>query len=183
MIAGGTSTLIEANTGANSSKYVRSSRKILRRIVKQTLRRPDGMATLLSGSFAYNYMHGCDPGDNDSDPDLDNLIFLCVTDALPFSSTPSQTRQAAYAFLTKIRRDFIDSFSDDIATLCGKNISDSVSVDSKMSSNLRNSFDDATKGHLRRFAAQIKVLFIIFIYLIDITGTTFLLRNCEWIQG
>ena len=88
---------------------------------------------------------------------LDNLIFLCVTEALPFSSTPSQTREAAYNFLTKIRRDFIDIFSGDIATLCGKHLSDTLSIDSKMSSNLRNSFDEKTKSDLRRFAAQVKV--------------------------
>ena len=51
-IAGGTCSLIEANVGANSSKYVRSSRKIIHRIVKQILRRPDGMATFIHCTIA-----------------------------------------------------------------------------------------------------------------------------------
>merc|ERR1719400_2873965 len=48
------------------------------------------MATLLSGSFAYNYTHGSDPDDNN--PTLENLVFLCVTEALPYAATPSETR-------------------------------------------------------------------------------------------
>ena len=168
MIAGGASTLIEANTGSNAAKYVRSSRRILRRIVKKKFRRPSGMATLLSGNFTYNYIHGrdlCDFNDSndDSNGDLDHIIFLCVTDALPYSLTPAESRQESFLFLTKIRSEFIETFSNDISILCGKDILDTISIDSRSSRNstsslnLKTRFDESVKNALRLFAARIKV--------------------------
>ena len=81
LIAGGDTPLIEANLQSSTNKYVKACRKILKKIARNELRRPDGMATLLSGSFAYNYIHGCDPDDNNAT--LESLVFLCVTEALP----------------------------------------------------------------------------------------------------
>eukprot|EP01084_Bolivina_argentea_P217855 369811_1 len=154
LIAGGGTPLIEANLGSGSNKYVRACRKILKKIARNELRRPDGMATLLSGSFAYNYIHGCDPDENNST--LDSLVFLCVTEALPYAATPSETREAAFRFLSSIRRNFLEHFRGDLNVLLkatsANNLSDTASIDSSQIF----SIDQKMKSDLRMFSASMK---------------------------
>eukprot|EP01083_Nonionella_stella_P148509 470205_1 len=154
LIAGVDTPLIEANLGASSNKYVRACRKILKKISRNELRRPDGMATLLSGSFAYNYIHGCDPDENNST--LDSLVFLCVTEALPYAATPSETREAAFRFLSSIRRNFLEHFRGDLNVLLkatsANNLSDTASIDSSQIF----SIDQKMKSDLRMFSASMK---------------------------
>ena len=157
LIAGVDTPLIEANLGA-SSKYVRASSKILEKISRNELRRPDGMATLLTGSFAYNYIHGADPDDNN--PTLENLVFLCVTEALPYAATPAETREAAFRFLSLIRRNFLEQFRGDLNVLFkatsgsgSGNTSDTGSIGSTEIV----SIDPKMKSDLRMFSASMKV--------------------------
>jgi len=157
LIAGVDTPLIEANLGASSNKYVRACRKILKKISRNELRRPDGMATLLSGSFAYNYIHGADPDDNN--PTLENLVFLCVTEALPYAATPSETREAAFRFLSLIRRNFLEQFRGDLNVLFkatsgggSGNTSDTGSIGSAEIV----SIDPKMKSDLRMFSASMK---------------------------
>ena len=162
LIAGGDTALIEANLGSSSNKYVRACRKILKKISRNELRRPDGMATLLSGSFAYNYIHGCDVDDNNNSI-LENLVFLCVTEALPYAATPSETREAAFKFLSSIRRDFLEQFRGDLNILYPNNNNDETgSIDSTQ----LFSIDPKMKSDLRVFSASMKVKLYIFIYLL-----------------
>lgn len=153
LIAGGETPLIEANLGASSNKYVRACRKILKKISRNELRRPDGMATLLSGSFAYNYIHGCDPDDNNSI--LESLVFLCVTEALPYAATPSETREAAFKYLSLIRRNFLEQFRGDLNMFVAdnNNNNDTESIDSSQIL----SIDPKMKSDLRVFSASMKV--------------------------
>ena len=161
LIAGGDTPLIEANLGSSSNKYVRACRKILKKISRNELRRPDGMATLLSGSFAYNYIHGCDVDDNNNTL-LENLVFLCVTEALPYAATPSETREAAFKFLSAIRRNFLEQFRGDLNILNpNNNINDETgSIDSTQIF----SIDPKMKSDLRVFSASMKVKLNLFMY-------------------
>merc|ERR1719189_1916471 len=115
------------------------------------------MATLLSGSFAYNYIHGADPDDNN--PTLENLVFFCVTEALPYAATPSETREAAFRFLSLIRRNFLEQFRGDLNVLFkatsgsgSGNTSDTGSIGSTEIV----SIDPKMKSDLRMFSASMK---------------------------
>jgi len=93
-------------------KYVRASKKILRKIEGFEIRRPDGMGTLISGTYSYNYMLGHEQCGGSSYPLLESLIFLCVLPLQP--STPSiscNERELAFHFLSTLRRDFLSSFA------------------------------------------------------------------------
>ena len=154
LVATADTLLIEANVGSSSAKYVRACRKILKKISRGELRRPDGMATLLSGSYAYNYIHGCEPEDNIAT--LEHLVFLCVTEALPYAATPSETREAAFTFLTSIRRSFLEQFRGDLDVLCKQNHpsnSDTASIDSTSLIHI----DSQMREDLRRFSSYMKV--------------------------
>eukprot|EP01084_Bolivina_argentea_P075588 137011_1 len=98
-----------------TNKSVRACRKILKLIAQNQFRRPDGMATLLSGNFAYHYIHGCELDDNDST--AQNLVFVCVTEALPTAVTPSNMREAAFEFLSFLRMQFLQQFRSDLNVL------------------------------------------------------------------
>lgn len=91
-------------------KYIRASRKILKKIEQDEIRRPDGMGTLISGTYSYNYIHGYEYSEYSV---LESLIFICV---LPlYQSNPNVTsteREIAFNFLSSIRRDFLTSFAD-----------------------------------------------------------------------
>ena len=91
-------------------KYIRASRKILKKIENGEIRRPDGMGTLISGTYSYNYIHGYEYSEYSV---LESLIFICV---LPlYQSNPNVTsteREIAFNFLSSIRRDFLTSFAD-----------------------------------------------------------------------
>ena len=93
-------------------KYARASKKILRKIEGFEIRRPDGMGTLISGTYSYNYIHGQEHCSTASYPLLESLVFLCV---LPlYQSTPNVTsneRELAFHFLSSLRRDFVTSFA------------------------------------------------------------------------
>ena len=113
LIASKETRVVTVNIGSTTDKYVRACKKILKKINGEELHRPDGMATLLSGKYAYNYIHGCDK-------DKKTLIFLCVTESLPSSSsniTPSQLRKYSYQFLQNIRNNFLQQFRGDIEIL------------------------------------------------------------------
>ena len=56
-------------------KYIRASRKILKKIEQDEIRRPDGMGTLISGTYSYNYIHGYEYSEYSV---LESLIFICV---------------------------------------------------------------------------------------------------------
>merc|ERR1719189_1876464 len=116
------------------------------------------MATLLSGSFAYNYIHGADPDDNN--PTLENLVFLCVTEALPYAATPSETREAAFRFLSLIRRNFLEQFRGDLnvlfkATSHGAGSGNGSDTGSIGSAEIV-SIDPKMKSDLRMFSASMK---------------------------
>ena len=93
-----------------AKKYYRGSRKILKKINDGSLRRPDGMATLISGSYAYNYIHGYEYN-NKKYHLLEHLIFLCVTPGISMNNMPNKTRELSFNYLTQIRRIFLTNFS------------------------------------------------------------------------
>ena len=94
-------------------KYIRASKKILGKISSLEIRRPDGMGTLISGTYSYNYIHGFSYCNNTNYPLLESLIFLCV---LPlYQQNPNVTsneREIAFNFLSSVRRDFLTSFAE-----------------------------------------------------------------------
>jgi len=141
LVAAKTNVILEVTTQSCPGKYVRVSRKILRKIANNKLRRPDGMATLLSGSYAYSYVHGCDLDAHV--PALDALVFLCVT---PHNLTPTETRQTAFRFLGKTRKAFYDQFHRDLELLLSQGHKSGEA--SRLSSEL--------KSDLRRFCGYIK---------------------------
>ena len=84
----------------------------VKKIEEFEVRRPDGMGTLISGTYSYNYIHGFEYHAFEKYPLLESLIFLCV---LPlFQSNPNVTsseREVAFNFLSSVRRDFLTSFA------------------------------------------------------------------------
>merc|ERR1719245_1289829 len=116
------------------------------------------MATLLSGSFAYTYIHGCDPDDNNAT--LESLVFLCVTEALPYAATPSETREAAFRFLSQIRRNFLEQFRGDLNVLFKATSHGAVSGNGSDTGSIGSSdivsIDPKMKSDLRMFSASMK---------------------------
>lgn len=152
VVASHETPLVEAHLRSpnekSTKKYVKACRKILKKIARNELRRPDGMATLLSGSYAYNYIHG-----SDVDKSIESLIFLCVTEALPYAATPTQTREAAFHVLCKNRREFLEQFSGDLQTLCDA----TRDPENTSSDGTLMMIDSKMRSYLSRFSAAMRV--------------------------
>ncbi|ETO08404.1 hypothetical protein RFI_28984 [Reticulomyxa filosa] len=155
--------LIEANVGSSSAKYVRCCRKILKKISSGELRRPDekkektfqmDKKQVLFVFYAYNYVHGCEP--DDQQPNKENLIFLCVTEALPYAATPTETREAAHFFLTKIRKSFLETFRASLDLFCNTSAATASSETQSADSSSLINIDQSLKNQLRMFSSFMK---------------------------
>jgi len=158
LISSGTGKCILIETNNNNvtpdqSKYVKSARKVLNKIQKGEVKRPNGLATLLHSSYAYNYIHGCEPEDNN--PMLETFIFLCVTESSSYEATPLQARQTAYHYLLSIRNMFLEQFKNDLSLMIqnSKNNNNNINSDS---TNFQNVFDDQLRTDFKRFCALMK---------------------------
>eukprot|EP01084_Bolivina_argentea_P274470 467850_1 len=124
-------------------KYIRASKKILKKIEQYEIRRPDGMGTLISGTYSYNYIHGYEYCNNTNYPLLESLIFLCV---LPlYQSNPNVTsseREIAFNFLSSVRRDFLTSFAENLQYIYNHQFINNISV--RINNNNNNNNNNTT---------------------------------------
>mmetsp|Transcript_72935 Transcript_72935/g.89458 ORF Transcript_72935/g.89458 Transcript_72935/m.89458 type:complete len:300 (+) Transcript_72935:29-928(+) len=136
--------LLETNLGFHNSVYVKIAKKILKKISKNELKKPDGMATLLSGEYGYNYIFGFDNNTtNDINSELlGNIVFLCANESINYNDgNNDKIREIIYNFLNDVKNEFISQFSGDLDVL--------------MSSDT-NKFDNDITSDLNLFSASIK---------------------------
>eukprot|EP01083_Nonionella_stella_P101626 288242_1 len=128
------------------SKYIRASKKILKKIEQYEIRRPDGMGTLISGTYSYNYIHGYEYTiQNTHYPLLESLIFLCVLPLYQTNSnvTPNE-RHVAFNFLSSVRKDFLTSFTDNLQYIYNHHDIHKLSIRIAPNTDLHNHTDDLT---------------------------------------
>eukprot|EP00484_Ammonia_sp_Unknown_P001080 CAMPEP_0197022890 /NCGR_PEP_ID=MMETSP1384-20130603/3697_1 /TAXON_ID=29189 /ORGANISM="Ammonia sp." /LENGTH=425 /DNA_ID=CAMNT_0042451011 /DNA_START=45 /DNA_END=1322 /DNA_ORIENTATION=+ len=107
-------------------KYIRSSKKILKKIEQEEIRRPDGMGTLISGMYSYNYIHGFE---NSNHALLESLLFLCVLPLYQSNlNVTASEREIAFNFLSSIRRDFLTGFTEHLQYIYDHPFINSIAV-------------------------------------------------------
>eukprot|EP00485_Elphidium_margaritaceum_P006477 CAMPEP_0202685748 /NCGR_PEP_ID=MMETSP1385-20130828/1575_1 /ASSEMBLY_ACC=CAM_ASM_000861 /TAXON_ID=933848 /ORGANISM="Elphidium margaritaceum" /LENGTH=494 /DNA_ID=CAMNT_0049340177 /DNA_START=41 /DNA_END=1525 /DNA_ORIENTATION=- len=120
LIAFNTDLVVEVNqyAGDDAEKFIKASKKILRRLKRYEIRRPDGMSTLIGGTLSYNFILGYEYCNHEVHPLLDSITFLCVLPLHRYNqNVTSSEREIAFKFLSSMRRDFLTSFLENLYTI------------------------------------------------------------------